>query len=70
MSETESLQKYIVYFTDDTTDPIPVKAESRPDAFSIGRRYQGESVAAAVGTDGGEDFSNVYAEDFITAEDI
>lgn len=79
MSESDSeLQPYWVYFSDDTLEPIPVRAESRPDAVRIGEKYNGtgiddygmNGVVSAIGHEGGGDFSDVDDSEFITKADV
>ena len=78
MTETETtVREFWVYFTDNTLEPIPVRAESRTGAFRIGERYSGplgdyrhSGVAAAVDKEGGGAFEDVSGDEFVTDEDV
>ena len=70
MESDQTDRSFIVYYSDDTLTPVPVRAPSRPDAFRIGRRYRNARVEAAVDEAGGATFEGISEDEFITEADV
>lgn len=77
MSFTVPTRKFWVYFEDDTLEPIPVRAQGRADAFSIGQQYSGPdneyeytTAVAAIDKEGGGMFDDVSEDELITENDV